>query len=56
MKRISKYLHNIIHEATSIQGSDAKQEITITVKGKTREIQYKLLNEENEIWRIILVQ
>jgi hypothetical protein len=34
MKHISKYLHNIIHEATSIEGSDAKQEITITVHYK----------------------
>jgi len=34
MKHISKYLHSTIHEATTVQASDAKHEITITVHYK----------------------
>jgi len=34
MKHISKYLHSTFHEATPVQASDTKQEITITVHCK----------------------
>ena len=34
MKHIPKYLHSTFHEATPIQASDTKQEITITVPYK----------------------
>ena len=57
IRHFSKYLDSRrnVHEETEvqhrIQNAENKHKCTLQ-KAKPREIQYKILNEENKIWRM----
>jgi len=58
MKHFSKYLDSRpkVHEETAVQHStvnvEKKHKCTLQ-EAKPRKTQYKILNEENKIWRLI---